>query len=348
MILIFLIVLLSIILFIMNTFIFIFLLIRKYINNILERKKESYRILILPLITRYITHDEEKLSRMLFSSTNWKRKVILNVLYDISKKVTSASENNRIQNLCHILGYTKELEKNLKHKKRWIASDALQKAGVLKLNELAPVIKNILYSNDNNLWLLSARSLTNMNESKDLIYFLIEKGHVIPSWSAIRIGEMLLRVNSHDTDTIIKYFFKASPLVQRVFIDVLGSQRTLKALPLIEHCLYAKDGELRIKALKAIGDIGITTKEYELILFLQKNHWVEQIAAIYAIKSCRIWMAIPQLKKLLSHENWWVRLRAAQALKSFGEKGKRELELVKINDLDPFARDMATKVLEND
>jgi len=326
----------------------VFLLIRKYFFNYFAKKRNNYYEKTLPIVIRYVTGKDERLGRGLNTTSKWQREVITEILYKVSRKITSEEEINRVRFVSQSIGYTDELKQSLIQRKKLIeVSEATKKAGVLRLKDLAPLIEKNLYEDDVDLWLSSARALANMGESSPIIRFLANSERDISQKVVIRIGDMLLRSNTVDENEMMDHFDSASLIVQRVFIETFGRKKMFRTLPIIESCLEHEDLELQVKALKAIGEMGLTTKQDEIMEFLFHPEWVVKVAAINAIHSCKVMKAVDILTELLADENWWVRLRAAEALKGFGIIGKEKLLWTQQFHGDLFAREMAEKVLQS-
>lgn len=337
----------SFILILALTIIFIYLTFNKIIKRFLDIKKTSYRREIYPQLNYYISTDSKYINRVFYTKKRWKQEIIIDILYEKNLATKNKEMLDAINKLYKELGLIDRLVINLKDKRWWIVADATRKVGNLKISELIPIIYSNLYSTNYDIWTSSARALSKMGENRLLIKFLLENDGKLEKWSVIRIGDMLDEEGEGDVDLMLDSLDNASPLLKGIFIETIGKRKEIKALPIIEQYLDSADIEIRIKALKAIGDIGLTTQEEKILLLLDSESWVEKVMAIRIVKNSSLRRAIPILEKLLTNSNWWIRLRAAEALYSFGTIGIDRLEQIKVKHDDPYARDMAKKVLQD-
>ena len=324
---------------------FLYLIFNKATDKYFEKKKVKYRKKISPFLNLYLSNDNIPLNRLFLTKKKWKRDIIIEFLYNKSATTKNEEEMIKISGLCKSIGLTDELSKRLKSKNWWIVADATRKVGRLKLTELTPLLLNNLQSSEYDVWTTSARALGNMGQINYLIKLLIEKESTLERWSLIRIGDILIQANQGDFDIIIDHLDNVSALLKGIFIETLGKRKAVKALPVIEKYLESDNIELRLKALKAIGEIGITSNENKILELISSSNWLEAVMAIQTAQKCSIRQSIPILLTLISNQNWWVRLRSAEAIYSFGIIGKEKLLWISRFHEDPYAKNMAEKVL---
>lgn len=326
-----------------------YLLIRKVLIIIHSKRKNSYYQSMYPKLSQYITNgeNEHNLHRSFQPTENWKREVVIGILYQFCSTLNSDDEVDRIGKIIQSIGLDQELAKKLKDPRWWTVVEATNRVGKFRLRELSDVIVENLNSPEYDLWIASARALSLMNKSELLVNFLLEKETELPNWSIIRMSDILVHGGDESIDPMIRHLSQASPLLQGLFIDILGKKKVITAIPAIETYLFHEDEKFRLKALKAIGDIGLTNHEEYVISLLHSSSWAERLNTIHAVRNCAIHEATQYLCELVSDSNWWVRLRAAEALFSFGTKGKEYLTWASVYHQDRFARDMAKKVLQN-
>jgi hypothetical protein len=330
-------------------FLSLFLLIQKLILNIREKRRKLYKSTIFPEIIRYITKGEKSAYRLLDKSMNkWKRSIIIDIIYNLSTVIKSESEFDRLHHLCDQIGLTGDIHKQILDHRWWVATDATRKAGKLQIHKVIPVIKKNLYAKEFDLWTASARALKNIGVSGDLIQFMINREHEVTFQTLERMADMLKRGDESDIDLIHQHIDEVSDPLKGLFLDLLGYRKSVKSLPVIEYYLEHSNRDIRIKALKSISEIRLTSRADLIIECLQVDDWSEQLMAVRASKSCAIVSSLPILEKLVSHNNWWVRLRSVQAIASFGYEGKKRLDWISKNHHDQFARDMASIVLEDE
>lgn len=337
----------SFILILILSSIFIYLTLNKLIEKLLEIRRINYSRKIYPLLNLYISTETPYINRIFYTKKKWKREIIINILYEKNLTTKNTEMLQSINRLYKELGLIDEVAGSLEDKRWWVVAENTRKAGNLKIIELIPNIYNNLDSSNYDIWTSSARALSKMGKNSLLIKFLLENDGKLEKWSVIRIGDMLDKEGEGDIELMLASLNDASPLLKGIFIETLGKRKNVKALPIIEQYLYSDDIEIRIKTLKAIGDIGLTTQEDKILLFLESENWVEKVMAIRIVKNSSMRRAIPILERLTTNSNWWIRLRAAEALYSFGTVGIEKLEQIKQKHDDPYAKDMAKKVLHD-
>ncbi len=340
----------SFIIFFILVCLFIYLIVQKEISKLNSKKYDTYRKKITPMISDYLASRNLKINRLFQTKKKWKLNIIIEILF---AKVSVSQNNDEIKKVNIIskhIGLTNQLTIQINNKEWTIVSEATRVAGKLYLYELIPLIRNNLNSKNYIIWSASARALSKMGRNDIIVTFLVEHENMLEQWYVIRIGDMLLfnqNNNDSDVDLILENMDKVSFLLKGIFIEILGKRQIVKAIPYIEKYFDVEEDELRIKALKAIAEIGMTTREERIIEFLYSNNWTETMYAIKVIHYCSIRKAIPLLMDLLSNNNWWIRLRSTEALYSFGKIGKQKLEWVSNFHEDPYAKDMAKKVLQD-
>jgi hypothetical protein len=325
----------------------LFLLVQKIILNIREKRKNAYKSIIFPEIIRYITKGEKSTYRLLDKSSNkWKRSIIIEIIYNLSTVIKSKSEFDRLHHLCDQIGLTDEIHKQILDHRWWIATEATRKVGKLQIVKFITIIKNNLYSEEFDLWTASARALKDIGASGDLIEFMIKQEHEVTFQTLERMTDMLKRGAESDIDLIHQHIDQVSDPLKGLLLDLLGYRKSVKSLPIIEYYLNDSNRDIRIRALKSISEIRLTSRADLILERLQVDDWAEQLAAVRASRSCAIVSALPILEKLVSHNNWWLRLRSVQAIASFGKEGRNRLDWISNNHHDRFARDMASIVLD--
>ncbi|XEC95234.1 HEAT repeat domain-containing protein [Paenibacillus tarimensis] len=324
---------------------FLFLLVRKGVMHYIARRNRNYERFIYPLISRYITVDNHFQHRLLQQSKKWKRAILARMLLDISTNIQSDEEWRRVEQACALIGLTNELRSQLQDKRWWKAAEAIRNIGILKLKELLPLVEDQLLSPQYDVRMTTARTLSMHGRNRVLIEYLIQESHRLQRVSIIRIADILRKVTEEDVDLMLANMNRISPLLQGLFIDLFGRARSMKALPYLETCLSSSSVELRIKALKAMADIGIVSNQDEIMHGLRSDNWVERMQTIRVIQACSMYSAIPQLLDKLADPEWWVRYRAAEALFGFGSVGKDNLRWASKHHHDSYAKDMADQML---
>jgi len=148
--------------------------------------------------------------------------------------------------------------------------------------------------------------------------------------------EMLERLTGQIDEFPIAY--------QYYFIDTLGIIRNPGFLPFLESKLGHENSEIRIRSLKAIGEIGIVTDLDKYESFLNSPIWEERLMLAKLLGAFPLEQVFPYLEKLLQDENWWVRSHAAQTIGN-SKDGRARLEKFIATAQDQYAIEIAREVL---
>jgi hypothetical protein len=143
-----------------------------------------------------------------------------------------------------------------------------------------------------------------------------------------------------------------------VMIDILQDSRAVhipRTLRLIEtlglslpqasirHMLDTADStEALIGTLRIINDVGLLPQARA---YLKHEDWRVRVQAAKMLGRIGEHADVNRLIPLLADAQWWVRYRAAQALSSMPFMSRAEMELLRNNLSDRFARDMLSQVL---
>jgi hypothetical protein len=81
---------------------------------------------------------------------------------------------------------------------------------------------------------------------------------------------------------------------------------------------------------------------------LEDDRWEVRAQAARTAGRVGLKEMVSHLATRLSDTSWWVRLNAASALRDLGDSGLAELARIASDSNDPFARDMAQRILTED
>lgn len=129
------------------------------------------------------------------------------------------------------------------------------------------------------------------------------------------------------------------PNIIAMILDVLSTRCTSNLLPAIRPYTHSPDRTCRILAIRALGNLSDDDSIMLLMEHLEDSDWEIRSESIQGLKKQHVKKAIPQIAELLNDPIWWVRLQAANALKTFGEEGKKILE-----SQDPVKKPLAHEI----
>lgn len=324
---------------------FLFLLVRKLILLRVDSRDKSYEDHIFPKLCRLVTQEDKQHQRLFRHTKPWQRRIVLRLLVDIAVNAKDQSEWDRIKIVCEQIELEKRLAVQLQDKRWWKVAEAIRYIGTLRLDAFTSIVEGHLRSEHYDVWTTAARTLTRLGRNEVLIQFLIEHHEKLKRQAVIRIVDMLRNISDSDVDKMLAHFEQVPPLLQGLFFNVFGQAKAIKALPVLEVYLTSANGEQRVKAMKAIADIGITTRQDEVLNGFESENWVERMQTIRIVRACSMYIAIPYLVNALADPEWWVRYHAAETLYSFGTIGKERLREARLQHQDSYARDMAAQIL---
>ncbi len=151
---------------------------------------------------------------------------------------------------------------------------------------------------------------------------------------------ILMRLNQDLFDQFVLSFHKSTPPLQYAILDVISLKKAIKYRVFIENIFLTYKGEVKLRALKALAEIGHVSNIEPYLQLLHSSSWQERMVAAKLIGSVKEEKGIPRLIELLHDQIWWVRSQAAQSISQF-PNGKVILQSVLETSKDAFARDMA-------
>lgn len=137
------------------------------------------------------------------------------------------------------------------------------------------------------------------------------------------------------------------PSPRRVFwtLHLVGTMRRYELVTEVRKCPSHEDPNVRAAALECIARLGVEVTDRWCEPLLDDPVWYVQAHAAKAVGRFRSRWAVPRLVELLSHENWWVRQDAAEALVAIGSEAAEEVEKA-LTSSDRFQRERAAEVLD--
>jgi len=137
----------------------------------------------------------------------------------------------------------------------------------------------------------------------------------------VRISEyeskrLLFNADSDVAEQIQHRFWDYSLTIQCAFIEVLGLKRELQSISFLESLLKAEEPEIRIRALKAIYEIGAILDLERYTAFAESSVWEERLMTVKILLNASPEEARVYLLKLAEDESWWVRAQASAVIEA--------------------------------
>ena len=165
------------------------------------------------------------------------------------------------------------------------------------------------------------------------------------TFSEYEFKKLLISVDIRTLQKLMKRMEELPLSCQYSIIDLLGVKRDAEYLPFLESRLEHENAEIRIRALKAIVQIGYIEKMNKYLPFASSPIWEERLMVAKLLGNLPFSDTFPILQKLLQDESWWVRSQAAKTIGG-GKDGKIRLQSFIETATDPYAIDAAYEVLE--
>lgn len=180
------------------------------------------------------------------------------------------------------------------------------------------------------------RILANVQDDRIYTFLLKET----KEYSSFYYLDIFSRLERPLFDKFVESIDQFPLFIQQTLIEAMGERKEYEYLPYVEAFLGSSEAEFRIRALKALSKMGYMSKADMIIPSLTSDSWQERMMAAKAAKMQRDDRLIQFLLRLLSDKEWWVRTAAAESL-SYQSKGKALLREVSETHEDRFARDIA-------
>jgi len=137
----------------------------------------------------------------------------------------------------------------------------------------------------------------------------------------------------------------ADPRMERAAIEALARARHGAALETIARRLRHEWRDVRVAAVRALGQLAARDRVDALAACLNDGEWQVRAQAAAVLGRLGATSHVGVLAKALRDPAWWVRRHAAYALASLGDAGRTALRAVAAHDDDAFAREMAAEAL---
>jgi HEAT repeats len=151
---------------------------------------------------------------------------------------------------------------------------------------------------------------------------------------------ILLRLEQEQFHRFVIKFDSCSASLQTALFDVIALKKEIGYLTFSENVFFEKEGEVKLRALKALAEIGFVRSIGPYLELLNSSVWQERMVAAKLMGNIKEEKSIPGLIELLHDSSWWVRSQAGQSIMQF-PNGKDILKSVLVTSKDAYAKDMA-------
>jgi hypothetical protein len=311
----------------------LYLTIRKAKEIKKRREIESYKNKINTQIFSIIAEGERY--RGIGCETAIKQKAMEELLSRYVKILEGEEEKKRLSDLAsHCLqGYYQKRLKSKKWSHRMNALYHIEDFHMIKLlDEVVILSKKKKITHQETIHVLRILATFQYNSIKEVLNY-----HDL---SEFEYRNILMRLNHDLFDQFVLSFHKSTPPLQYAILDVISLKKALEYRFFTENIFRSYKGEVRLRALKALAEIGYVSNKEPYLQLLYSSSWQERMVAAKLIGSIKEEKGIPRLIELLHDQIWWVRSQAGQSISQF-PNGKAILQSVLETSKDTFARDMA-------
>ncbi|MEH7238039.1 HEAT repeat domain-containing protein [Bacillus sp. JJ1562] len=324
------------------TSLFLYLIIKKYVNNQSRRKinllKEEFRLKMFHYLqTGEQSHIESNLGQ---------EKVIalLELLKEYSNVLDSPDVNERISAFAN-KNFTKFIKKELRQR-RWS----------LRMNALYLIEDFYMYHLIENLHSLYDKRRTTVAEKEQILKLLAKSNdekiveyikNGTANISDFSLLTILMNLNDEKLDELIADFNFLPARIQYMVVETIGKKQLLRHHTLLKNLIHQDDPELVIRSLKAYATTGVPVDIHSIVAFFESESWQLRLMAAKVAGVQRMEELKEKLIELLSDSEYIVRVEAAKAILRFKD-GVRILNKIKEESNDLFAQDMAIEWLEKE
>lgn len=314
-----------------------YLMIRKTIENNQSRKIKIIKDTMNPKLLDFLV--EGNVVRGLQPDTTLKKIALEELLLRYSETIEGEEEKQNIQKLAelHLKNYYRKGLNSLIWSKRMNALFHIEDLRVKSLTN--DVIKALQTTRITNEELILAFRILASFEYFDIFALLQSKWDRLTEYD---FRSILSRLTDPMFESFILQFHHCPNGLKFAILEVISIKRDSNYSNFLESTFSKGEGEIRLRALKAISSIGYCSNVKLFLPLVDSSVWQERMLTAKILGNLRENEHISLLKKLLSDRVWYVRYQAGQSIMMF-PNGKEILREICETSEDPFSKDMASE-----
>ncbi|HKU68582.1 MAG TPA: HEAT repeat domain-containing protein [Candidatus Baltobacteraceae bacterium] len=165
-------------------------------------------------------------------------------------------------------------------------------------------------------------------------------------WSAGKIVSIVREERDALTEPLLDHCSTGTPGVTRVLVPYLQYLNARDALPVIRRLIETSgDSETLTSALKVLARIGTPNDAAIAGAVSKHENWRVRVQAANALATLGMESSVTVLAGMLRDTYWWVRYRAAQALGALAGRCNVDLHQILKEQDDRFAREALAQVI---
>ncbi|MDX2221988.1 MAG: HEAT repeat domain-containing protein [Rhodospirillaceae bacterium] len=300
---------------------------RRLVIDVLDRRRERRRKVLTDQIFKYLNNPSDSSLLMPLKTASDQR-----ILLSIASRLLQNVSGDMRERLIGLLNDTIDFKRFLKQLKTGIAPDRAKIAARLYWADDPAVhaaLREALHDPEPEVVLAAAGSLVEAGQTidvKDFAAVCAARGmlanravrELFRKLAPANIGP-LVDLLSHDTVEVV----------------ILAADALSRAHdPQVAHVLSAlatthPDADVRAQAVRSLGIGGHADAGLAVLDALQDERWQVRAQASVAAERLKLADAVPRLVELLRDGEWWVQMRAAEALAGLGGAGEAALEALR-------------------
>jgi hypothetical protein len=320
---------------------FLYLTIRKAIENNIRNKIDAYKEENRDHVFRFLYKGE--MSRHLLPDNQIKYVAIEELLNEFANVVEGEELENRMGSFAEMY-FLNRYKKNLSHRRWSIRMNVLYNIESFRMEKLLDDVVN-LYTTGKNLSEAEAVQILKIMvkfDHPELFNHLISNKH---DFSEFVYRLLFSNMTDETLDVFLENFYKLPDKLKLTIIDIVGIENRHECSLLLKAQLIDEKDEIRIRSLKALSHLSTPLTKEELKRHLISENYEERIIALKVCASVRKKEYIPLIIERMSDAMFVVRQQAGQAIYRY-PNGIELLREILLQSNDKFARDMALEWLE--
>ena len=313
------------------------LFVRRLIIQFFQRRRHRRRAALQDLVFRYLEQADRGEDPTPLDLPARDQGLLLSVASEMMRGVTGAMRDNIVRLLIvHI-----DRPRLLRSFERASGPDRAKLAARMSWSdapEIHAALNNALDDRSQDVVLAAANALIAAHQPINLMT-LMPKFEARGMLGHRGIRDICRKVAPANVAALFTLIDDANPAVAILAIDTMSRSPSPAALRRLRGMAQSHASvDVRATALRTLGLAGDPDSAEVVTAALSDPAWEARAQAAVAAGRIRSTVALPKLAELMRDPNWWVQLRAAQALAKMGDAGLAILEgLLADQQLRPLA-----------
>lgn len=317
-----------------------YLLIRKARENKRQKRIKQYKANYSASVYDYLVTGDSK--RLLRPSGKERKVAIEELLSEFADVLEGEDEKKNLANYA-ALYLTESYRKQLKSRQWSKRMNTLFLIEDFYMDGLVEDVKKSIVDNPRATKeeVVQSLSIVARFKNSELCYYIDLKSEQLLEFD---LRNILRRLEDDACAILLDDFKNYPPAFQYALLEKMGNSKNVAYTSFLESTYQKYDGEIKIRALKAIVKIGFVQDITDYLPLCDSPLWQERMLVARLLKIEQDQRALNCLKKLLHDQSWWVRSQAGESLADSPD-GFQILTTIIEESQDAYARDMASEWL---